>query len=82
MVGIRVLDRFFKVVDIFLKAPNVKVFGGTRHPGSRGVLAQEIFKIEHSETPFSASVSQERLEFTQILRNDESNIFISWQISI
>ena len=72
MVGIRVLDRFFKVVDIFLKAPNAKFLGGTRHlastegasflrggGGSGGMLPQEIFKIEHSETPFSAFLEPE-----------------------
>ena len=70
MVDIRVLDRFFKVVDIFLKAPNAKFLGGTRHlastegasflrGGTGGMLPQQIFKIEHSETPFSAFLEPE-----------------------
>ena len=72
MVGIKVLDRFFKVVDIFLKAPNAKFFGSTRHLASTegasflrgggglgGCSPRKFFKIEHSETLFSAFLEPE-----------------------
>ena len=52
--------QFRQVADIVLKAPDATVFGAGRRKlaggggGFVGMLAQKIFKIEHSEMPFSA----------------------------
>ena len=56
--------------------------------GSGGMFPQEIFKIEHSETLFSAFLEPEiqfprkgwsSLKFWEMMNR---TIFISWQISI
>ena len=68
----RVLDSFFKVADIYLKHRRY----GLPRGGMRGMLPQDIFKIEHSETLFPAFPRQSpRQGWSSLKCFLKSNIF-------